>query len=94
MPCIIDFYADWCGPCRMIAPILEQLAMEYEDKIVIYKVNTEKSRDLSQIFQIRSLPTLLFCPLGENPQAVSGAMSKDQFKEIIEKILLKNSDNQ
>lgn len=90
LPVIVDFYADWCGPCRMISPILEELATEYKGKIVIYKVDTEKSRDLSATFGIRSLPTLFFCPVGEQAQAVMGALPKEQLKELIETILLKN----
>ncbi len=90
LPCIVDFYADWCGPCRMIAPIMEELATEYKGKIVIYKVDTQKSPELSQIFSIRSIPTLFFCPMGEQAQAVQGALPKEQFKQLIETVLLKN----
>lgn len=88
-PAIIDFYASWCGPCKMVAPILEELAAEYGDSIVIYKVNTEKERELSSAFGIRSIPTLIFVPMGENPQVVQGAMGKADFRKVIDEVLLK-----
>ncbi len=88
-PAIIDFYADWCGPCKMIAPVLEELAAEYEGKIYIYKVNTEQEQELSALFGIRSIPTLLFIPMSGQPQMAQGAMPKAAFKEAIEKVLLK-----
>lgn len=92
LPCIVDFYADWCGPCRMIAPIIEELAKEYKGKIVVYKVNTQYTPELSQVFQIRSIPTLFFCPLDGQAQAISGAYPKEQLKLMIETILLKNTN--
>lgn len=76
-PCIVDFYASWCGPCKMIAPILEELAAEYDGQIYIYKINTEEEQELSAAFGIRSIPTLLFCPMGEAPQMAQGAMPKE-----------------
>ncbi|NMB49446.1 MAG: thioredoxin [Bacteroidales bacterium] len=90
-PCIIDFYADWCGPCKMIAPILEELAQEYEGQIYIYKVDTDAEQELAADFGIRSIPTLLFCPMNENPQMAQGALPKDVLKEVIEEVLLKKS---
>lgn len=90
-PCIIDFYADWCGPCKMVAPILEELAAEYEGQIYIYKVDTEAEQQLAADFGIRSIPTLLFCPVGESPQMAQGALPKDAFKQAISEILLKES---
>lgn len=87
-PALIDFYATWCGPCRTIAPILDELAAEYGDSIVIYKVNTEKEPELAALFGIRSIPTLIFVPLNGNPQAVQGAMSKADFKKAIDTLLL------
>lgn len=88
-PCIIDFYASWCGPCKQIAPVLEELAKEYQGQIYIYKVDTEKEPELSAAFGIRSIPTLLFCPMGEQPQIAQGALPKSVFKEAIDTVLLK-----
>ena len=88
-PCIIDFYASWCGPCKTIAPILEDLAKEFDGQIYIYKIDTEKEQELAAAFGIRSIPTILFCPVGENPQMAQGAMPKDAFKQSIEEVLLK-----
>ena len=90
-PAIIDFYADWCGPCKMVSPILEELAEEYKDSIYVYKVNTELEQELSAVFGIRSIPTLLFVPMGENPQVAHGALPKDALKDAIEKVLLKKN---
>lgn len=88
-PAIIDFYADWCGPCKTIAPVLEELATEYEGKIYIYKVNTEEEQELAGAFGIRSIPSLLFVPMTGAPQMAQGAMPKASFKEAIENVLLK-----
>jgi thioredoxin len=88
-PCIIDFYASWCGPCKTIAPILEDLAKEYDGQIYIYKVNTEEEQELAGAFGIRSIPTLLFCPMDGAPQMAQGAMPKDSFKQAINEVLLK-----
>ena len=88
-PAIIDFYASWCGPCKMVAPILEELAEEYDGQIYIYKVNTEKEQELAAMFGIRSIPSILFIPMGEQPQMATGAMPKSSFKEAIDKVLLK-----
>lgn len=90
-PCIIDFYADWCGPCKMVAPILEELANEYDGEIYIYKVDTEAEQQLAAEFGIRSIPSLLFVPMGEDPQMAQGALPKDAFKQAIEEVLLKKS---
>ena len=90
-PCIIDFYADWCGPCKMVAPILEELANEYDGELYIYKVDTEAEQQLAAEFGIRSIPSLLFVPMGEDPQMAQGALPKDAFKQAIEEVLLKKS---
>jgi thioredoxin 1 len=89
LPCIIDFYADWCQPCKMVAPILEELSNEYEGKINIFKVNTEEEQELSAVFGIRSIPSILFCPMNEQPQMAQGALPKQSFKQAIDDILLK-----
>lgn len=88
-PALIDFYADWCGPCKVIAPILEELAGEYEGDIYIYKIDTEAEQELAAAFGIRSIPSLLFIPMGEDPQMAQGALPKAQLKEAIDKVLLK-----
>ena len=90
-PCLIDFYADWCQPCKMVAPILEELANEYDGEIYIYKVDTEAEQQLAAEFGIRSIPSLLFVPMGEAPQMAQGALPKDAFKQAIEDVLLKKS---
>lgn len=87
-PAIIDFYASWCGPCKMIAPILEELAAEYKDDIYIYKIDTEQEQELAAAFGIRSIPTILFVPLEGQPQMAQGAMPKSTFKKAIEEVLL------
>ncbi len=89
LPCLIDFYADWCGPCKMVAPILEELSEEYKGKINIYKIDTEKETELSAAFGIKSIPSLLFCPKDEQPQMAQGALPKEQLKQVIEQVLLK-----
>jgi len=89
LPCIIDFYADWCGPCKMVAPVLEELSKEYEGKINIYKVDTEDQRELAAAFGIRSIPSILFCPKEGQPQMAMGALPKPSLVKAINEILLK-----
>ena len=89
VPAIIDFYADWCGPCKMVAPILEELSDDYAGKVKIYKVDTEVEQELSAVFGIRSIPSLLFIPTGgKQPMMQAGALPKGALVDVIEKELL------
>jgi len=87
VPCLIDFYADWCQPCKMVAPILEELQSEYGDKIKIYKIDTEQERTLAGMFGIQSIPSLLFVPKDGQPQMAVGALPKETFKRAIKDVL-------
>ncbi|MFR0678247.1 thioredoxin [Dysgonomonas mossii] len=87
-PALIDFYADWCGPCKAVAPVLEELAKEYDGEIYIYKIDTEAELELSALFGIRSIPSLLFVPMNGTPQMAQGALPKNALKEAIDKVLL------
>ena len=89
LPCLIDFYADWCGPCKMVAPILEELSIEYDGKVNIFKVNTEQEQELAAAFGIRSIPSMLFCPADGQPQMAQGALPKESLKNVVEEVLLK-----
>lgn len=88
VPAIIDFYADWCGPCKAVAPILEELAIEYDGKLVIYKIDTEKESELSSLFGIQSIPTLLFIPVTGDPMMQKGALPKNILKQVIDEKLV------
>ncbi len=88
LPCIIDFYADWCQPCKIVAPILEELEKEYDGKINIYKIDTEDQQELAAAFGIRSIPSMLFCPKNGQPQMAQGALPKESLIEAIDKVLL------
>jgi thioredoxin len=86
-PCMIDFYADWCQPCKMVAPILEELQKEYDGKLDIYKVNTEEQQELAAIFGVQSIPSLLFVPSDAQPQMAVGALPKETFEKAIGEVL-------
>ncbi|MBL7137413.1 MAG: thioredoxin [Bacteroidales bacterium] len=88
LPVIIDFYADWCRPCKMVAPIMDELAAEYKGKIRIYKIDTEKQKELAQVFNIRSIPAVLFIPKEGKPQMSVGALPKPTFVQAITEVLL------
>ena len=92
IPAIIDFYAEWCGPCKAIAPVLEELAIEYSDKIIIYKIDTDKEQELSSLFGIQSIPTLLFIPMQGSLMVQKGALPKKVLKQVIDERLLQNID--
>ena len=87
-PAIIDFYATWCGPCRRVAPILKELAEQYKDQVVIYKVDTDQEKELSAAMGIQSLPTILFIPMNGEPQVLVGAADKATFERAIREVLL------
>jgi thioredoxin len=88
LPAIVDFYADWCRPCKLVAPIMDELAKEYHGKIRIYKVDTEKEKELARVFNIRSIPAVLFIPKEGKPQMSVGALPKPTFVQAIEEVLL------
>lgn len=88
-PCIVDFYADWCPPCRRLSPVMEELAKEYAGKINVYKVNADEEKQLVATLGINSLPTLLFCPTKGQPQAAMGALPKEELKKAIDEVLMK-----
>ena len=90
LPAVIDFYADWCGPCKRVAPIMDKLAKDYNGKVKIYKVDTDANRELSSVFGIRSIPSVLFIPQNGKPAMQAGAMQEEQYKQIIEEFVLGN----
>ena len=87
-PAIVDFYADWCGPCKRLAPVLDELLNEYEGAFVVYKVNVDHNKDLARALQVRNIPTLLYLIPKHQPQRSMGLLTKEQLKEIIDKYLL------
>ncbi|NCC09100.1 MAG: thioredoxin [Bacteroidia bacterium] len=87
-PAIIDFYATWCGPCKMMSPILDEVSKEYSGQIDVYKIDVDQEEELAAAFGIRSIPTLLFIPMNEQPRVLQGAMAKDQLKKTINEVLL------
>ncbi len=87
LPCIIDFYADWCGPCKMVGPVLKELAEEYQGKLNIYKVDTDSQQELAAAFGIQSIPSILFVPLNGKPQMAAGALPKNALKKAISEVL-------
>jgi len=91
LPCVVDFYADWCKPCKMVAPIMDDLADHYNGKLIVYKVNTDNERELASVFQVRSIPSILFAPMEGKPAMQPGALSKDQYMEIINDFILKEN---
>ena len=93
VPCVIDFYADWCKPCKMVAPIMDDLANEYEGKVKIYKVDVDKEKQLAAVFQVRSIPAVLFSPVKGRPMMQAGALPKDQYVKIIEENLLNTNES-
>ncbi len=92
LPCIIDFYADWCGPCKMVAPVLEELSKEYAGKLNIYKIDTEEQQELAGVFGISSIPTIMFCPMEGQPQAAAGALPKSAIESAINDVLFKPAE--
>lgn len=88
-PALIDFFATWCGPCKALSPILDELAEEYKDRVHIYKIDVDREEKLSEMFEIRTVPTLLFTPVHGDPQMISGVLPKHELKKKIEEFLLK-----
>lgn len=87
LPAIVDFYADWCGPCKMVAPILEEISSEYEGKLRVFKVDTDAEQELAMAFGIQSIPSLLFIPMDDKPQMAAGALPKDALEKVIKDVL-------
>ncbi len=86
-PCVVDFYADWCGPCKMVSPVLEELSEDFSGKLDVYKVNTEEEQELAAVFGIRSIPSILFVPLNGQPQMAMGALPRDTFIKAFKDVL-------
>lgn len=93
-PAVIDFYADWCAPCKKVAPIMEDLAKEYDGQVDIYKIDTEDQKELAAVFGIKSIPSVLFIPMNGQPQMTRGALPKENFVNIVEQFLLNNPNDE
>ena len=89
LPAVVDFYADWCGPCRRVAPIMEKLAEEYDGRLLVYKVNVDQEKDLASAFQVKSIPMVLFIPMEGQPMMQVGALPEDGYRKVVEEQLLK-----
>ena len=89
LPAVIDFYSDWCGPCRRVAPIMEKLAEEYDGKLLVYKVNVDQEKDLATAFQVKSIPMVLFIPLEGQPMMQVGALPEEGYRKVVEEQLIK-----
>ncbi|GAB4287929.1 MAG: hypothetical protein Kow0098_05130 [Ignavibacteriaceae bacterium] len=92
LPAVVDFWAPWCGPCRVVGPVLDELSKEYQGKVNFYKVNTDEEQELGSVFGIRSIPSLLFIPKDGQPKMAVGALPKETLKEVIEKELLQSNN--
>ena len=89
LPAVIDFYADWCGPCRRVAPVMEKLAEEYDGQLLVYKINVDQEKELANAFQVKSIPMVLFIPLEGQPMMQVGAMQEAEYKKVVEEHLIK-----
>ena len=92
VPAIVDFYADWCGPCKMVAPVLEQISNEYQGKVKVYKIDTEAEQELAAVFGIRSIPSLLFIPVDGQPQMLAGALPKNAIEKIMGEVFFSEAE--
>lgn len=89
LPAVIDFYADWCGPCRRVAPVMEKLAEEYDGQLLVYKINVDQEKELANAFQVKSIPMVLFIPLEGQPMMQVGAMQEAEYKKVVDEQLIK-----
>ena len=89
LPAVIDFYADWCGPCRRVAPVMEKLAEEYDGQLLVYNINVDQEKELANAFQVKSIPMVLFIPMEGQPMMQVGAMQEAEYKKVVEEHLIK-----
>jgi thioredoxin len=89
LPAVIDFYADWCGPCRRVAPVMEKLAEEYDGQLLVYKINVDQEKELANAFQVKSIPMVLFIPMEGQPMMQVGAMQEAEYKKVVDEQLIK-----